>query len=124
MFFLKIILRIFRNATPKVNYLFNRMQIPASIALALSHGSNDVQKSIGLIGISFVILGLTASFHVPFWVIASCGVATALGQQLEDGKLSKPCRTLLLMQLSMTHQDSQLQASSIRLNFIPRCSVF
>jgi PiT family inorganic phosphate transporter len=79
MFFLKIILRIFRNATPKVNYFFNRMQIPASMALALSHGSNDVQKSIGLIAISFVILGFTASFHAPFWVIASCGAATALG---------------------------------------------
>ena len=49
MVFLKMTLRIFRNATPKVNYFFNRMQIPSSIALALSHGSNDVQKSIGLI---------------------------------------------------------------------------
>jgi len=79
MVFLKMILRIFRNATPKVNYFFNRMQIPSSIALALSHGSNDVQKSIGLIVMSFVILGFSTSFHAPFWVIASCGAATALG---------------------------------------------
>jgi len=55
------------------------MQIPSSIALALSHGSNDVQKSIGLISMAFVILGLSTSFHAPFWVIASCGAATALG---------------------------------------------
>jgi inorganic phosphate transporter, PiT family len=79
MVFLKMILRIFRNATPKVNYFFNRMQIPSSIALALSHGSNDVQKSIGLVVMSFVILGFSTSFHAPFWVIASCGAATALG---------------------------------------------
>jgi len=79
MVFLKMILRIFRNATPKVNYFFNRMQIPSSIALALSHGSNDVQKSIGLIVMSFAILGFSTSFHAPFWVIASCGAATALG---------------------------------------------
>jgi len=79
MVFLKMILRIFRNTTPKVNYFFNRMQIPSSIALALSHGSNDVQKSIGLIVMSFVILGFSTSFHAPFWVIASCGAATALG---------------------------------------------
>jgi len=79
MVFLKMILRIFRNATPKVNYFFNRMQIPSSIALALSHGSNDVQKSIGLIVMSFIILGFSTSFHAPFWVIASCGAATALG---------------------------------------------
>jgi PiT family inorganic phosphate transporter len=77
--FLKMTLRIFRNATPKVNTLFNRMQIPSSIALALSHGSNDVQKSIGMIALSLVILGFSTSFHAPFWVIASCGAATALG---------------------------------------------
>jgi PiT family inorganic phosphate transporter len=79
MLFLRITFRIFRNATPKVNYFFNRMQIPSSIALAISHGSNDVQKSVGLIGMSFLILGLSSSFYVPLWVIASCAAATALG---------------------------------------------
>ena len=76
MLFLKVTLRIFRNATPRVNTFFNRMQIPSSVALALSHGSNDVQKSIGLIALSFVILGFSTGFHVPLWVIASCGAAT------------------------------------------------
>jgi len=79
MLFLKVALRIFRNATPRVNTFFNRMQIPSSVALALSHGSNDVQKSIGLIALCLVILGFSPGFHVPFWVIASCGAATGLG---------------------------------------------
>ena len=79
LLFLKMTFRIFRNATPKVNYFFNRMQIPSSIALALSHGSNDIQKSIGLMVMSFVILGVSTGFHAPFWMIASCGAATALG---------------------------------------------
>jgi len=77
--FLKMVLRIFRNATPRANIFFNRMQIPSSIALAISHGSNDVQKSIGLIALSLVALGFSPSFHVPLWVIASCGAATGLG---------------------------------------------
>jgi len=79
MLFLKMTLRIFRNATPRINTFFNRMQIPSSVALALSHASNDVQKSIGLIALSFVLLGYSTSFHVPAWVIASCGAATAFG---------------------------------------------
>jgi PiT family inorganic phosphate transporter len=79
MLFLKVTLRIFRNATPRINYFFNRMQIPSSVALAVSHGSNDVQKSIGLIALSFVMLGFSTDFHAPLWVIASCGAATALG---------------------------------------------
>ncbi len=77
--FLKMTLRIFRNATPRINIFFIRMQIPSSLALALSHASNDVQKSIGLIALSLVILGFSPSFRVPLWVIASCGAATAFG---------------------------------------------
>ena len=89
MLFLRITLRIFRNATPKVNYFFNRMQIPSSIALALSHGSNDVQKSIGLIAMAFILLGFSTSFHAPLWVIASCGAATALGTASGGWKIIK-----------------------------------
>jgi PiT family inorganic phosphate transporter len=89
MLFLKMILRIFRNATPKVNYFFNRMQIPSSIALALSHGSNDVQKSIGLIAMAFILLGFSTSFDAPLWVIASCGAATALGTASGGWKIIK-----------------------------------
>ena len=78
-FFLQITLYLSRNATPKINYFFNRMQIPSSIALALSHGANDAQKSMGLIAMSLVILGFSPSFYVPWWVVASCAAAMALG---------------------------------------------
>jgi PiT family inorganic phosphate transporter len=77
--FLKGTLYLSRNATPRINYFFNRMQIPSSIALSLSHGANDAQKSMGLITMSLVILGISPTFHIPFWVIASCAAAIALG---------------------------------------------
>lgn len=87
--FLKITFRLTREATPKINYFFNRMQIPASIALALSHGANDAQKSMGLIAISLVILGFSPSFHVPWWVVASCAAAIALGTASGGWKIIK-----------------------------------
>jgi PiT family inorganic phosphate transporter len=87
--FLKMVLRIFRNATPRANLFFRRMQIPSSIVLALSHGSNDVQKSIGLIAMAFILLGLSSSFEAPLWVIASCGAATALGTTSGGWKIIK-----------------------------------
>ena len=77
--FFKTTLYFSRNATPKIKYFFNRMQVPSSIALSLSHGANDAQKSMGLITMSLVILGLSPTFHIPFWVIASCAAAIALG---------------------------------------------
>ncbi|MDI7261024.1 MAG: inorganic phosphate transporter [Thermodesulfobacteriota bacterium] len=77
--FLKITFRLSQNATPEVNRFFKCMQIPSSIALSLSHGANDAQKSMGLITMSLVILGISPTFHIPFWVISSCAAAIALG---------------------------------------------
>jgi PiT family inorganic phosphate transporter len=91
MLFLKITFRIFRNATPKVNYFFNRMQIPSSIALALSHGANDAQKSMGLITLSLVVLGFSPTFHIPLWVVASCSAAIALGTASGGWRIISDC---------------------------------
>jgi PiT family inorganic phosphate transporter len=77
--FFKITLRLSQNATPKAKYFFNRMQILSSLALSLSHGANDAQKPMGIIMMSLVILGIYPTFHIPFWVIASCAAAIALG---------------------------------------------
>jgi PiT family inorganic phosphate transporter len=77
--FYKVTIFLSRNATPEVRFSFKRMQILSSITLALSHGANDAQKSMGLITLSFVILGFSSTFHIPVWVIASCAGAIALG---------------------------------------------
>jgi len=76
---LRATLRLSQNLTPKAKYLFNRMQIISSIALSLSHGANDAQKPIAMIMMSLVILGISPTFHIPFWVIVSCATAIALG---------------------------------------------
>ncbi|NWF93433.1 MAG: inorganic phosphate transporter [Syntrophaceae bacterium] len=77
--FFKATARLAQDAPPSAKYFFNRMQILSSVALSLSHGANDAQKSMGLITMSLVILGLSPTFHVPFWVVASCAAAIALG---------------------------------------------
>jgi PiT family inorganic phosphate transporter len=77
--FLKLTYYLAKNATPRINALFNRLQILSSIALSLSHGANDAQKSMGLITLSLVILGFSPTFHIPTWVIFSCAAAIALG---------------------------------------------
>jgi len=68
-----------RHATPRANDFFNKMQIVSSVCLALSHGANDAQKSMGVIAMTLVILGVFPSFAIPFWVIASCAAAIAAG---------------------------------------------
>jgi inorganic phosphate transporter, PiT family len=68
-----------QRATPQANTFFNRMQIVSSVCLALSHGANDAQKSMGVIAMTLAILGIFPSFEIPFWVIASCAGAIAAG---------------------------------------------
>ena len=51
----KVVLFLVRGATPSVNTFFKRGQIPTSFALALSHGTNDAQKAMGVIALGLVV---------------------------------------------------------------------
>jgi len=84
-------------ATPKATAVFNRMQVASSVCLALSHGANDAQKSMGVITMALVILGVLPAFTVPFWVVASCAAAIAAGTATGGWKIirtmgAKICR--------------------------------
>jgi PiT family inorganic phosphate transporter len=68
-----------RNATPKANLFFKYGQIPTAFSLALSHGTNDAQKTMGIITMGLVVLDYQSSFVVPWWVILSSAAAIALG---------------------------------------------
>lgn len=85
--FMQLTLFLFKSATPKVNVLFKRMQILTSLSLALSHGTNDSQKTMGLITLGLVAAGYQETFHVPLWVITVSATAIALGTALGGWRL-------------------------------------
>ena len=87
--FTKIVFFLARGATPKINVFFKRSQIVSAIALSLSHGTNDAQKTMGIITLGLVIAGVIPSFEVPLWVIAISAGAIALGTALGGWKLIK-----------------------------------
>ena len=68
-----------RNATPKANLFFKYAQIPTAFTLALSHGTNDAQKTMGIITMGLVVLGYQESFVVPWWVILASATAIGIG---------------------------------------------
>ncbi len=76
---MKVVLFLARGASPRINRLFKRGQIVTAVALALSHGTNDAQKTMGIITLGLVSAGRLPSFRVPLWVIAVCAAAIALG---------------------------------------------
>lgn len=76
---LKIIYFLSRGASPRINKFFKRAQLGTALALALSHGTNDSQKTMGVIALAMVTTGFTREFHVPWWVITLSATAIALG---------------------------------------------
>jgi PiT family inorganic phosphate transporter len=76
---LKLIYFLARGASPRINTVFKRAQLVTSLALALSHGTNDAQKTMGIIAMAMVTTGYASEFHVPWWVVALSASAIALG---------------------------------------------
>lgn len=84
---LRLLFLLCWNASPSVNASFKRGQIITSIALALSHGTNDAQKTMGIIMLALVTGGLLDAFVVPTWVIIACAGMIALGTAVGGWKL-------------------------------------
>ncbi len=76
-------------ASPRVNGLFKKLQIVTSLGLALSHGTNDSQKTMGVITLGLVISGVQSTFHVPLWVVFICALTIAIGTSVGGWQLIK-----------------------------------
>ncbi len=76
---LKIIYWLASGATPKINKTFNRAQLITATTLALSHGTNDAQKAMGIIVMGMVIMGFQKEFYIPDWVIIVGAIPIGLG---------------------------------------------
>ena len=86
-FILRLIFLLSWNASPRINKYFRRFQVVTSLALALSHGANDAQKTMGIITLALVTGGYLQEFVVPLWVILLCGTMIGLGTSLGGWKL-------------------------------------
>ncbi|MBF0161336.1 MAG: inorganic phosphate transporter [Magnetococcales bacterium] len=70
---------LLRGAKPSVNTILKRSQFITMAALAFSHGSNDAQKSMGIVALILVLGGFMPKFEVPFWVMLACSIVITMG---------------------------------------------
>jgi len=71
---------LFRGTSPaRTNNSFRKMQILSACMAAFAHGSNDAQKSMGIITMALLSGHLINNFAVPLWVKAACAGAMAFG---------------------------------------------
>lgn len=73
--------------TPRVNIFFRRAQWGTTLTLGLSHGSNDAQKTMGIIAMGLVAFGVLPTFYIPTWVIFASVVSIAAGTALGGWRL-------------------------------------
>src|SRR5690349_2110628 len=83
----RLIYFLVRGATPRVNELFKRGQWLTALVMAFGQGTNDAQKTMGIISLSLVIGGVLPEFEVPFWVVAVSAAAIAIGTSLGGWRL-------------------------------------
>lgn len=63
----------------RINGVFGKLQIVSAGLMAVNHGRNDAQKSMGIITLALVTYYPAMEFHVPLWVIIACAVAMGMG---------------------------------------------
>lgn len=69
-----------KSKVTKTDTVFRRLQIFSAAAYSLSHGTNDAQKTMGIIAIVLFSAGLLGPvFYVPFWLVLLCNFAIAMG---------------------------------------------
>ena len=92
---MSLIYRLFAHAQPgRVSKVFRSLQVASAGLMAYSHGSNDAQKSMGIITMALLSQGLLETPGpegptVPKWVIFACAVAMAAGTSMGGWRIIK-----------------------------------
>ncbi len=79
----------FKVNRPLVNRIFRKSQIFSAGVMALSHGLNDAQKTMGVITLALLIFGQIDTISVPLWVKLACALAMAAGTAVGGWKIVK-----------------------------------
>jgi len=80
----------FRHTPPaKSDRLFRRMQLLSSALFSCAHGTNDGQKTMGIITALLVAAGLQKDSHIQTWVIVCASIAISLGTMTGGWKIVK-----------------------------------
>lgn len=85
-----IIKIIFKNSNlGKTNRRFRMVQVLTAAVQSYSHGTNDAQKSMGIITLALIAGGLHDNTDIPFWVQLSCAIAMGLGTSIGGWRIIK-----------------------------------
>ena len=89
-----VIFNVFRRAHPvRLNAVFRRLQVVSAGYMAFSHGSNDAQKTMGIMTLALFTAGAIPVFEVPLWVKIAAATAISLGTAAGGWRIIKTMGT-------------------------------
>jgi PiT family inorganic phosphate transporter len=94
LLFMALLFNLFRKAHPvRLNAGFRRLQVLSAGYMAFSHGSNDAQKTMGIMTLALVTAGVQTSLEPPLWVIVTAATAISLGTAAGGWRIIKTMGT-------------------------------
>lgn len=109
----RLLARLLQNAHWGANRTLKRLQIASLVVLGMNHGTNDSQKTMGLIALLLLLAGNTARLAVPFWVMAASVLCLAAGVTIGGTRIIKTVGYGIFRIAPIHSFSSQLSATAV-----------
>jgi len=104
---------LLRGAKPMVNKYLRLFQFVSAAGMGFAHGTNDAQKSMGIITMVLVLGGFIPDFTVPFWVVLLCATAITLGILSGGWRIDRPIGFAIYKNRPLHAVNGQASAAAI-----------
>lgn len=109
----RTMLRLLRRAKPEATRYLRGAQYLTVMWLSFSHGTNDAQKSMGILTLVLMLGGWLEGFTVPFWVVLSCATALTIGIMMGGWRIVRTLGFAIYRVRPLHALDSQLTAAGV-----------
>lgn len=111
----KVLKAFFAQAHAGARHFFVALQKPSVLLLAASHGSNDAQKSMGVLFLAVGAAGGVSgdASEVPLWIVLACGLAIAVGMSTGGWRIVKTVGYSIFRMQPVHSFSSQFAAASV-----------
>jgi phosphate/sulfate permease len=114
--FMLAVLWLFRNANvARANRNFRLAQIGSAAVMAFGHGTQDAQKTMGVIALALFVSGHISTFYVPYWVVVAAAAAISLGTYSGGYRIMRTLGRRVIQLTSAGGFSAQTVASAVML---------
>jgi PiT family inorganic phosphate transporter len=112
----QLLVKILENAPRKMIKFLKKLQIGSLIILGMNHGTNDSQKTMGLIALMLFLSGKSTQMDIPLWVMVASVASLSLGVSMGGTKIIRTVGYNIFRVRPYHSFSAQLAASAVLLS--------